>query len=90
MTEIVEDRKTGLHFTAGDADDLAAKVQWAWTHPDQMDEMGRAGRAMYEEKYTAETNHQFLLGIYRKAIENRSISAENSLAIRPLTQRYRT
>ena len=90
MTEIVEDRKTGLHFTAGDADDLAAKVQWAWTHPDQMDEMGRAGRAMYEEKYTAETNHQFLLGIYRKAIENRSTSAENSLAIRPLTQRYRT
>jgi len=90
MTEIVEDRKTGLHFTAGDADDLAAKVQWAWTHPDQMDEMGRAARAAYEGKYTAETNSQVLLGIYRKTMENRSTQAENSLAIRPLTQRYRT
>jgi glycosyltransferase involved in cell wall biosynthesis len=90
MTEIVEDSKTGLHFTAGDADDLAAKVQWAWTHPDQMNEMGSAARTAYQNKYTAKTNYQVLLGIYRKALENRSTRAENSLAIRPLTQRYRT
>jgi glycosyltransferase involved in cell wall biosynthesis len=90
MTEIVEDHKTGLHFTAGDADDLAAKVQWAWTHPHQVNEMGRAARAAYQSKYTAETNYQVLLGIYRKALEKRSTKAENSLAIRPLTQRYRT
>jgi glycosyltransferase involved in cell wall biosynthesis len=69
MSEIVEDRKTGLHFAAGDADDLAAKVHWAWTHPDQTDEMGRAARSEYKTKYTAESNYRALLGIYRKAIE---------------------
>jgi glycosyltransferase involved in cell wall biosynthesis len=90
MTEIVEDGKTGLHFTAGDADDLAAKVQWAWTHPHQMNEMGRAARETYKNKYTAETNYQALLGIYRKAMKNRSAQAEHSLAIRAPLHGFRT
>jgi glycosyltransferase involved in cell wall biosynthesis len=89
MTEIVEDRKTGLHFTAGDAEDLTAKVQWAWTHPHHMNEMGRTARETYKSKYTAEANYQALLGIYRKAMENRSIQAEHSLAIRARMQGYR-
>ena len=90
MTEIVEDHKTGLHFTAGDADDLAAKVHWAWTHPDKMDEMGRTSRAEYKSKYTAEKNYEALLGIYRKALEKRSTPKDNPLTIRALMQRYRT
>jgi glycosyltransferase involved in cell wall biosynthesis len=88
MTEIVEDHKTGLHFTAGDADDLAAKVHWAWTHPDEMDEMGRASRAEYKSKYTAEKNYEALLGIYRKTMEKRSSQKENSLGVRALMRRY--
>ena len=89
MTEIVGDHKTGVHFTAGDADDLAAKVHWAWTHLDEMDEMGRAARAEYKSKYTAEKNYEALLGIYRKAIEKRSTQTDNPLPIRTLMQRYR-
>jgi glycosyltransferase involved in cell wall biosynthesis len=72
MQEIVEDGRTGLHFTPGDADDLAAKVDWAWTHPDEMQEMGRAARAEYEFKYTAERNYQMLMEIYQKVIGDRS------------------
>jgi len=68
MQEIVEDGRTGLHFTPGDADDLAAKVEWAWTHPDEMQEMGRAARAEYEFKYTAERNYPMLMEIYERAI----------------------
>ncbi|NMB58235.1 MAG: glycosyltransferase family 4 protein, partial [Chloroflexi bacterium] len=44
MAEIVEDGKTGLLFTPGDAEDLAAKVEWAWNHPAEMAEMGKAAR----------------------------------------------
>jgi glycosyltransferase involved in cell wall biosynthesis len=66
--EIVEDGRTGLHFTPGDPDDLAAKVEWAWTHPEEMAEMGRAARAEYEAKYTAERNYQMLMEIYQKAL----------------------
>jgi glycosyltransferase involved in cell wall biosynthesis len=70
MAEIVEDKRTGLHFTAGDAEDLAAKVDYAWTHPQEVLDMGRAGRAEYEGKYTAEPNYKALLGIYAKATQN--------------------
>ena len=68
MEEVVTDGRTGLHFTPGNAEDLAAKVEWAWAHPEEMAAMGRAARAEYEAKYTAEHNYRMLMEIYRKAI----------------------
>ena len=68
IQEIVADGRTGLHFTPGDADDLAAKVKWAWAHPEEMAAMGRAARAEYEAKYTAERNYEMLMAIYQKVI----------------------
>jgi glycosyltransferase involved in cell wall biosynthesis len=70
MAEIVEDGRTGLHFTPGDPDDLAAKVEWAWSHPREMEAMGREARAEYEAKYTAERNYEMLMDVYRRAMEN--------------------
>ena len=67
--EIVSDRHTGLHFTPGDAADLAAKVEWAWSHPRETEVMGRAARAEYEAKYTAERNYEMLMQIYLDSIE---------------------
>ena len=68
MPEIVEDGRTGLHFTPGDAEDLAKKVSWAWKNPDQMQMMGRKARLEYEAKYTAERNYQMLIEIYNRAM----------------------
>jgi glycosyltransferase involved in cell wall biosynthesis len=70
MAEIVADGETGLHFTAGDDGDLAAKVEWAWTHPKEMEEMGRAARREYETKYTPEINYKQLMEIYQRAMGN--------------------
>ena len=67
MAEIVRDGRTGLHFAPGDAQDLAAKVGWAWEHPADMLEMGRAARQEYEAKYTPEKNYKSLLAIYFRA-----------------------
>jgi glycosyltransferase involved in cell wall biosynthesis len=67
MIELVEDGRTGLHFAPGDAADLAAKVEWAWTHPKEMEEMGRAARREYEANYTAEQNYQALMCVYETA-----------------------
>ena len=69
MQEIVHDGYTGLHFTPGDADDLAKKVEWAWAHPDEMRTMGRNARAEYDAKYTAERNYNLLLAIYEQVIQ---------------------
>jgi glycosyltransferase involved in cell wall biosynthesis len=71
MEEIVADGRTGLHFEPGDPEDLAAKVEWAWSHPREMEEMGRQARAEYEAKYTAERNYEMLMEIYAKAIAAR-------------------
>ena len=65
--DLVCDHRTGLHFTCGDPGDLASKVEWAWSHPDEMNEMGRAARAEYEAKYTPERNYPMLMDIYRRA-----------------------
>jgi glycosyltransferase involved in cell wall biosynthesis len=66
MEEIVADGRTGLHFNPGDPADLAAKIAWAWGHPDEMHEMGKAARREYETKYTAERNYTLLMEIYHK------------------------
>ncbi|MGI9072218.1 MAG: glycosyltransferase [Bryobacteraceae bacterium] len=74
MQEIVDDGRTGLHFTSGDAADLAARVEWAWDHPQQMRFMGEEARRDYETKYTAKKNYPILANIYEHAIR-RKVSA---------------
>ena len=56
MEEIVDDGRTGLHFEQSSAEDLVRKVEWAWSHPDEMVTMGREARKAYEAKYAADTN----------------------------------
>lgn len=68
MQEIVRDQHTGLFFAPGDAEDLARKVDWAWNHPDAMQDMGNEARKEYEAKYTAEKNYPVLMEIYQRAI----------------------
>lgn len=68
MAEIVEDGRTGLHFTAGDAADLAAKLRWAWNNPQAIRRMGNEARRVYQDNYTAERNYQRLIAIYEEAI----------------------
>jgi len=67
LPEIVEENKTGLHFHPGDAQDLARKVDWAWSHPMELAEMGRTARRKYEKYYTAERNYALLMEIYEQA-----------------------
>jgi len=76
MQEIVTDGRTGLHFQAGDAEDLARKVQWAWEHPEEMDAMGRAARQEFEKKYTAARNIEMLGEIYEFAMAAHNKTAE--------------
>jgi glycosyltransferase involved in cell wall biosynthesis len=72
LKEIVADQRTGIHFVPGNAEDLASKTEWAWTHPREMEEIGEAGRAEFVAKYTAERNYQLLMNIYKRAIESRA------------------
>jgi len=80
LGELVKDCSTGLHFRAGDAEDLASKVEWAWTHPDEMGRIGREARLEYKAKYTASANYAALLAIYDRVLGS-SVNASDTLAI---------
>ena len=68
LAELIEEGRTGLLFEPGNAADLAEKIRWALANPNAMRTMGKAARAEYEAKYTAERNYQQLMAIYAEAI----------------------
>jgi glycosyltransferase involved in cell wall biosynthesis len=69
MEEIVEDGVTGLHFEAGNTQDLAEKAQWLIDNPSCAREMGQNARNEYLAKYTPEKNYEVLMDIYQQAID---------------------
>lgn len=68
VPELVRDGQTGLLFDPQDADELAAKADWAWTHPSEMAPMGSAARNLYLQEYTPEKNYDLLMNIYGAAL----------------------
>jgi glycosyltransferase involved in cell wall biosynthesis len=74
MEELVKHGCTGLHFDPGDPEDLAAKAEWAWSHPAEVDLMGREARNEYAAKYTSERNYDMLMAIYHQTIARSSPS----------------
>ncbi len=68
IAELVEHGRTGLLFRPGAAEDLAAQVDWAYSHPQTMAVMRREARAEFEAKYTAQSNYELLMDVYSQAI----------------------
>lgn len=66
MTEIVEDGEDGLLFTAGDASELAARIEWVMSNPDLVAEMGCAGQRKARTNFSAERHLAGLMNIYHK------------------------
>ncbi len=60
--EIVEDGVNALAFQAGNAEDLAAKLGWALTHPQEMAAMGSRASDRIVERYTLEAQVEALEG----------------------------
>lgn len=64
LADLVRDGETGLLFEPGNARDLADKMAWAQTHPEQMAAMGRNAREQYETEFSAEVNYRRVMEIY--------------------------
>jgi len=72
MQEIVKEKRTGMFFKPGDADDLARVIIKAWQLPDSACRaLGRQARAEYEIKYNSSTNYGMLLDIYSQVLAKR-------------------
>ncbi len=68
LPEIVEDKKTGLLYEPGNAEELADCIRTLWRNPDLCKKLGAAGRLRVQEKYAAEKLLNRLIGIYEKVI----------------------
>lgn len=68
LPNLVKDGVTGILFESGNAQDLAVKMLWAQQHPEQMAQMGKNARTLYQAEFTAERNYQQLMAIYQDAI----------------------
>jgi len=77
MAELVEPGVTGLLFEPGDARELGELLRWAAEHPDFMARMGATARARFEALYTPDINYEFLIDIYRSAIDETSTGRRN-------------
>jgi glycosyltransferase involved in cell wall biosynthesis len=73
LAELIEDGETGLLFEAGNATDLANKMQWALQNPEKMREMGQNALALYQAKYTPNQNYAQLFSIYEDAINQKLV-----------------
>jgi glycosyltransferase involved in cell wall biosynthesis len=90
LAEVVRDGYTGLHFAAGDADDLAAKVEWAWSHRQEMEMMGRAARVEFETKYNTGAALKYLESAYESVLPGHQRSSALALAFVPREPRVLT
>lgn len=66
---IVQPQETGLLFKSQDAHDLAEKVGWLYERPEQIEAMGRKGRALVESKYDSRFRYPSLRAIFEAVIE---------------------
>jgi glycosyltransferase involved in cell wall biosynthesis len=83
LAEIVRDGHTGLHFAPGDFEDLATKVQWAWTHAHEMGIMGSAARVEFETKYNAAAALKSIENAYESVLRRRGELAAGARAFVP-------
>jgi glycosyltransferase involved in cell wall biosynthesis len=67
MSSLVDPGRTGLHFQANNAEDLATQVQWALEHPAELSQMRQAARQEFQENYSADQTYQRLIDLYNLA-----------------------
>jgi glycosyltransferase involved in cell wall biosynthesis len=69
MADLIDHGRTGLVFKPGDANDLAEKVREMIAMPASA--LREAARAEYEAHFTGQRNHDRMMEIYDRALENR-------------------
>ncbi len=67
IPELVRHQDTGLLFTSGDAQDLAAQIEALLSRPADAQAMGRRARRLVETELSPERHHAGLMAIYAQA-----------------------
>ena len=65
---LVREGRTGMHFIPGDDEDLARGLEWSFSHPAELEEMGRNARQEFLARYTPAEAYESLMRIYADAM----------------------
>jgi glycosyltransferase involved in cell wall biosynthesis len=76
FSELVDHGRTGLKFTPGDAADLRDKVAALQASGPRLQEMRRAARREFIEKYSEEANYCQLIGSYARLMQASRVPAD--------------
>jgi glycosyltransferase involved in cell wall biosynthesis len=71
MVEMIDDQENGLHFEAGNANDMASKIREIEQYPERSRRIAEEGYRTYLSRYTPEKNYEQLIEIYQQAIAER-------------------
>ena len=72
MKETIKDGYNGLHFTAGDPEDLKNKVELFMQITDHNNDLYKNARESYLQKYHPDVHYRSIIRIYEQAINNYS------------------
>jgi glycosyltransferase involved in cell wall biosynthesis len=70
LNETVEEGATGLLFSPGNHDELADKIEYLLTNPEQRDTFSRNAVCRVRQGFTLEIQKQKFLEVIRTGIEN--------------------
>jgi glycosyltransferase involved in cell wall biosynthesis len=82
LVNLVQNGQTGLLVKPEDAVDLAEKMQWADSHPEEMAQMGRQAREVHANTLSPRAAYASLMDIYKKAGEDLSRQTKTGSAFR--------
>ena len=71
LAETVIDGVTGRQFPPGDVDTLRSKINWM-LESGETEQLGRAGRDLFEKEFTESRNSKQLLDIYEHTLAKRA------------------
>lgn len=77
---LVQHAENGLHYSPGQAQELAEQVQRLLQQPNYARRLGQQAREHYLQHYTPEANYKLLLQIYEEAIAQKKKPAPASIA----------
>jgi glycosyltransferase involved in cell wall biosynthesis len=68
IPELVAHGKTGLLSDPDNIADMVASVRWAWSHPRETEEMGRAARRRFLELFSAERSYESWMNVCQSVL----------------------
>lgn len=70
--DCITDGKEGLIVPARSVDALAQAILWCYQHREEIETMGKSGRATIEARFTLEHHNQRVIELYQKLITERN------------------